>query len=104
MYYYENLFDISFMPSLNCISSFVVLIMGAEVDGVSEERVTISFTMSFDENLFVYSLELCYLLRGAVILILIWDDKFHHVVFLSIVERSEDRKSVATFHNYTCGT
>ena len=29
-------------------------------------------------------LELCYLLRGAVIPILIWDDKFHHVVFLSI--------------------
>ena len=33
----------------------VVVIVGASVDEVAEARITSSFTMSFDENLFVVS-------------------------------------------------
>ena len=65
MYSNDKLFDASFRFSINCISYFVVVIMGAEVDGVSEARVTISLPIIFDENLALF-----YPLRGAVILVL----------------------------------
>ena len=38
IYYVENLFEGSFRSSLNCLSCFVVVILGDEVDGVSELR------------------------------------------------------------------
>ena len=46
--YDENLFGASFWYSLNCFSYFVVVKMGAAVDGVHEVRVTRSYPMSFD--------------------------------------------------------
>ena len=45
------MFGVYFSSSINCVSSFVVAIMVAEEDGVSEVRVVISFPISFDENL-----------------------------------------------------
>ena len=50
VYYVENLFDVYFIFSLNCFIYFVVIIFGSEINGVSEVRVTILFSMSFDKT------------------------------------------------------
>ena len=42
MYYVENLYDVSFRSSLNWFSSFVAVIMVAEVYVVPKVRVSIS--------------------------------------------------------------
>ena len=41
MHFDENLFGVYFRSSINCVSYFVVVIMGDELDGVLEARVTI---------------------------------------------------------------
>ena len=50
LYSADNLFGVSFRYFLNCLSYFFVLIMGAEVYGVSDVRVTISFPMWYNEK------------------------------------------------------
>ena len=52
MYYVESLFYFSFRYYLNCLVSFVVLIMGSGVDVAVEVRGTTSFPMYFVDNLF----------------------------------------------------
>ena len=69
MYSDENLFGVSFISSLDCVSSFVVVIMGAEFYEVSEVRVTISFSMSFDEKQLFLLMALWYPMRGGVSMI-----------------------------------
>ena len=49
----ENLFGVSFMSYLKFLSSFVLVIIGAEVYVVLEVRVTTSFPINPDEYLFV---------------------------------------------------
>ena len=49
----ENFFDVYFRSSINYFSFVVLVKMGAAVDGISEVRVTRSYPIIFDENLFV---------------------------------------------------
>ena len=61
-------FYVSYGYSLNGFSSFAFVIMGTSVDGVSEVRVTTSFTIIFMKNCLFIILGLWYTLKVTVLL------------------------------------